>query len=533
MDETKDVENILPEKAVWDVLKFAQSYYGKSGQYSNFYTPQLLQDNMVSLNNNPQLPSIDKINTALSNAVQSADQLRGYSEWLEYWDKMYSKVLNYYANILSFDLSYSCINAYSIQDYKSKEYKEDLRRMHKVLDNFQYRDEFRKIVKEMLRRETVFTWFRDSSGTIDDTALDLEDNVKKKSTYALQMMPQKYGILTGYFATGLLWALDMTYFLQPSSDILLFDPSIKQSWQDVFDFKNHTIKPSAPLDKISGTFALQAMVSPENGAWAFKTDTSNFNNVPPLSGLLRPAMLNSEIQELQRSKDIASAYALIVGELKMFENAKSGTEQNQFSVSPEVLGQFLQLVQNGLKKNIRPVAMPTENTKFMQYEDKNPDMYKNQVQQTASQGVSASRIIYSADKMSQEEIRLAVSNDCNFMEKLYAQFNNFMNFYVNKKTKKYKFDFEFEGVNFDFKRDNNFDRLIKASDKGLCVNTSKWAASLGIKPTTFDRMLEEVQGTDLVSKLTLLLNANTTAQGQSAGRPIQKEVSTEAREYDS
>lgn len=532
MEKNKESESITRE-AVWDVLKFAQSLYSPTPQgYNNFYTPDLLTQNLIGLNNNPLIPTSDKIKDALSSAVASAKTLRGYSEWMEYWDAIYSKVINYYASLLSFNVVPVCINAVG-KDWNSKEYKDDLRRIHKFMDSFEYQDEFRKMVKEMLRRQTVFTWFRDSHGTFDDEAIDLEYSVKRDSKYALQTMPQDYCQLTGYFSGGLLGAMDMSYFLQPASDILLFDPSLKDRWDDVFNFKNHTIKPSAPLDKINGTFALKAMLSPENGSWIFKFDTSNFNGVPPMAYLLKSTFLNDEIQALQKDKDIISAYALVVGEMRMFDNVKAGTTPNQFSVTPEVMGQFLQLVQSGLKKQIRPISLPTENTKFMQYEDKNPNMYTTQVQNSVSQGVSASRVIYNTDKMSQEEIRVAITNDCNFMGKLYSQFNNFMNFFANKKTRKFKFKFEFEGYNFDFLKDYNFDRLKEAASVGLVVSEAKWGAALGIQPQTFHRMLEEVKYSKFADNLTLLPNANTTAQvDNKGGRPIKKEVNGGSRDYD-
>ena len=62
----------------------------------------------------------------------------------------------------------------------------------------------------------------------------------------------------------------------------------------------------------------------------------------------------------------------------------------------------------------------------------------------AGNGASANRMIYSDDKMSKDEVENAIVTDYNIVKKLYNQFDSFLDFYVNKKTRKYKFKFSLE-----------------------------------------------------------------------------------------
>lgn len=522
-------EPLISEDNVWSVLEFAQSLYGN---YTGYYTPQLLHENVVSLNNNPRTPTYQKIKDALANAKYQAKDLQGYSEFMEVWDSIYSRTIDYYAGMLSFDLKHECTNAWG-NDYNTKEYKDDIKRINKFLDNFNYRDEFQKMVKEMLRRETVFTWLRDSRGTFEEIPIDIDNNVKegkrnykvkKDSDYALQILPQEYCTLTGYFGKGILASFDMTYFLQPSSDILLFDPSLMPKYLELFDAKENPIIPSAQLKDIRGEFATQIMLSPNDGQWTFKFDTSNFNSVPPLAHLMKNTFNNTEIAEMQYNKDIASAYAMIVGEMGT-QDTKSGNTPNQFKVTPDVLGALMQMVANGLKKNVKAVAVPTENTEFMQFNETNALMSQNQVMNTASQGVSASRLIYSTDKMSQSEIENCIITDYNFMKRLYEQFNNFLNFYVNKKTKRFKFKFKFDGSSYPFEQQNRRKAIGELADRGITLSPSAWASAYGIEPMSFDRMIDEAKNGDFADKLMLLLNTNTSKDGSGENGAPKKDSS--------
>lgn len=245
---------------------------------------------------------------------------------------------------------------------------------------------------------------------------------------------------------------------------------------------------------------------------------SNFNATPFLAPFLKNSLRNDEIEELQYNKDFASAFAILAGELRLFDNAKSGTKADQFAIDPKTLGNFMGMVAKGLPKAVKAVAMPTENTDMYQYNDNNKDMYRNQLLTDAGVGSGVSRIIYSSDRMSNAELQYATEAQYQIMKPMYAQFNNFLEFYANKLTKKYKFKFIFDGCSYEFERQKRFDRLLKVADKGIVLNSSAYASVLGMRPQDFDRSFEEGHYSDFTNKLTMLLNANTSKDG-GGGRP--------------
>ena len=487
---------------VQDVIDFSSGLMAMDGFYSPFLSNQLL----TNLNNNPRLPSAESVKKALNDYKNSGEDLQGFVEFASSFDMIFKRTLYSYANALSFDLQITCKNAYTESDYQSDEYKKDRQTVDNFLTNFDYKKEFYNVLLNVLKRDTYFTWFRKT-----------KTGNRGKMKFALQIMPQDYCMLTGYFEKGLLWSLNILYYMQPGVDLNGFDPSITKTYLRALETVDSYV-PSAPLNDRKGNYAMWVDVSPLDGAWAWKFDTSSFANNPFLSPYVANVLRNDEIGELQYNKDLIAASGILAGEIKLFDSAKSGQKANQFSIDPKTLGTFMSLVKKGLQSTIKAVAVPLENIKFFQFEDKNPNSYTNELTTTAGIGTGISRVIYSSDKMSNAELEAALNEVYQTMKPMYAQFNNFLDFYVNQMTSKYKFKFEFVGSNYQFERDARFDKMMKMADKGLVLNSSAWASAVGMNPVTFDRMLAESKYTGWIDKYSqMLLNANTSSYKDNEG----------------
>ena len=509
------------------VLQFSQGLYNSMKGYPFFATPFTQNQNLLKLNNNPAKPTYEKLLKALEKVPYDGEQLAHYSEFMEVWDSLYAKTLRYFEGLLAFDLSYQCKNIKNPIEYKSKEYKDDLKMVNKFLDNFDYKAEFRKVVKELMRKETSYVWFRDTYDINDPINIE-EEKTKRSEKFGLQIMPDKYCMLTGYFNSGqLLYDFNMNYFLNATVDINLFAPIFKKKFKEVFDSEEVFYNPSSQLDYRTGEFATWVQTSPLDGAWAFKFDTSNFRQVPPLANLMKGCIDKEEAQALQKDKNMISSYLLLAGEIATMSTEKSGNKADQFKIAPLTMGKFMSLVSQGLQNNVKMVALPLEDIKGWQFTDSNTNMVENQNKISAADGASATTLIYTSDKMSQFELENAIYSDYCFMKPLYNQFSQFLNFYINKKTVKYKFEFCFDGLDRLWDREKRQSALKNYADKGIVLDATMWASALGMKPQTFQRSLECAHNSDFIDNLTLMLNANTmkdSGEGGNVGAPKKDEL---------
>ena len=432
-------DKLLSKEQVDAVVQFSEGLYA----YDKFgyWSPWLSNSTLQGLNNNPKTPSVDKVREALANYKDSAETIQGYMEYMNFYDMLFARTVMSYVNALSFDLQMVCTNAFTQDDYQSDEYLADKRRIEDFLNKFNYKYEFRKVVEQIMLHEAYFTWFRKTKWG------------NKGMKFALQTLPQDRCLLTGYWEKGLLFDFDMSYFLQAGVDIDGYDPAFKKYYNRVFGNSASSMmdyRPTNPLDERIGSYAMWTQTSPEDGAWVFKFSPSNFNTTPFLAPYLKNAITNDEVEQLQRSKDLQEAYAILAGEIATFDNAKSGTQADQMVFNPKTLGQFMSKAKTGLSNGIRLAALPLKNLDMYQFEDKNTDMYQTQLSTSAAVGTGLSRVIYSTDRMSNAEIEAAKDETYNTMKPLYYQFSNFMEFYANKLTKKYHFKFILHTAPFTF-----------------------------------------------------------------------------------
>ena len=295
--------------------------------------------------------------------------------------------------------------------------------------------------------------------------------------------------------------------------VYLFAPALKKKFREAFDGKENVYNPAAQLDYRNGEFSTWVQTSPNEGAYAFKFDIGNFRQVPPFIGLMKNCMPTDEVEQMQIDKDLISAYLLLAGEIETITTEKSGNKADQFAINPKTMGQFMSLVNSGLKNHIKPLALPLKNIKGWQYEDKNTDMASSYNKNTAAKGASATTLIYTTDKMTQFELENAIYSDYMIMKPLYQQFNQFLNFYINKKTVKYKFEFTLDGLDRQWDREKRQNALRTYADKGIVLDPTMWASALGMKPQDFQRSLECAHNSNFVDNLTMLLNVNTMKDG--------------------
>ena len=510
-----DEKELLTEDQVDVVLQFANglNQFFKTGVWNTYNQ----NENLLHLNNSPVKATYDDVLDALTKSLTDAEKIQSYSEFMSVFDTIYSKTMNYYKNILSFDLSYSCINA-KPEDYNTKEYQDDVRRLNKFLSKFDYQREFKnKVIPSLIDTGVFYGWFRDSSGTIKDEALDIDDDddvtVKRNDKYSLQIMPQKYCKLTGYWQNGLLYDFDMTYFLNPTVDLQLYDPSFIKKAKTVFSQPNAYYDPHAQFDTRSGKYALWTQTSPKDGAVVFKFNEGNFNVIPPFANLMKPTINNTAIHKLQMDKDIASAWAILYGNIGLLDKEKSGQKPNQTAFTPEVMGKFMNLVQGSLQSIMKTVALPLENTRFGQFADSNVDMESNSLATSAGQGAYGNAIIYDPSKSKNQSVVLnGIITDYNIMKSLYPQFASMLGYYANKKTKKFKFEFTFDGSNYPFEREYRRTAINELADRGFTLPPSYWASAYGFKPHLFtNALLEAHNGNMTTEMITLLANANQTS----------------------
>lgn len=497
LTEKEVVETLEAAKKAFDVLEFSRGYN------DGVFSPITQNTLMKNLNISAIVPDRQDIEESLRNPSNSENQLVSYSQSYYFSSLMYKRNVEYIANLPAFDLELTCVNA-TAEDYKTTRYKNDYKAIANFLDKFDYRAQFKEVLWNLIMEETYYCMFR-----------------KFETKNILQQWPSKYAKITGRFEYGLLYDIDMNYFLQGIVDLDCYPDWLKKKYKEIFSADTKGYKPANKLNDRTGKFAMWTQTSPEEGFWCFKFNPKHSLQVPFFSAMLPEMAIVPMMRKLQVDQSMAAARKLLVSSVPYLKEKKSSSVANQLAIDADVLGKFLGLAAQGLESAIKILALPTEDIKGVEFENTDKDTYKNFMAITSSL-LSGGKVIFSTDENQNAiETQLSLNLDELLVESVYPQFEEFLNYYANQETKKFKWKFRFVGCNDQFDRLRRQNEAFTYADKGV-VLPNKIASSLGLNKIELERELEEAKSTGFTDKLMMMLNVNTM-KSSNAGRPQKDE----------
>lgn len=504
-------EVLLTEEQVNYVLTFAESLMGGYSPYGNAMTPMMLNQRMKDVTLNPLQATENTLTQALNNPKGSELQLQAFSQDFEIQSQVYKKLLSYLGTMLSFDMTYTCINSKS-GDYAGKAYQKDLDVLKRFVDKFDYKQEFTTIVQEMIRNEAYFGCPRFEGDQM-----------------VIQELPASptYTMITGRWDYGLLYSLNMYWFVQPGVDLDLYPAFFKKKYAELWINGQglQRYQPSLSPTNRGDSLWVYWQDIPVDVGWCFKLSPAIAARVPYYSGLFLDLIQQPQMRALQKNINMAAAARIVIGEIPLLNKTTQAGVRDQFSISAKNLGEFLGLVKSAIGDSIKTAAVPLTNVQGISFPVENT-LYSSYLKTAlATSGVNTNLIFTSDVRPNSIESQLSLNVDENQLLVLYPQFEKFINYHVNKMTKNFKFKVEFEGTNFFNNRQQRFDKYTSLASTGI-VLPQKIAASIGMNPFDFQRQLEEAQETGWVDKLTPIVSGFQQSAGgasSGAGRPQKKD----------
>lgn len=483
----------VEQTANFDYASFEKGYRASYGAYN----PSIQNQLMKSMNLNPLVANAQEIERALDAPKDNEDNLIGYSQREYIRSMVYKRNFDYMVNLPTFNLSIQCKNANS-QDYTSAAYKKDFKAVEEFMNKFDYREEFRKALFNMFNSETYYCLFR------TDMSPD---------KYVLQDFPYKYSKITARFSHGLIADYDFSYFLNGMVDINLFPKWVGKKFNTLFDKGGSSFlyNPANPIGHRDSTFALWVQTDPEDGAWVFKLNPDFVANVPYFAPMLSDTSLIPVFRALQVNQSMAAAKKIISSQWPLLKEQIGGNVTDMLAVRSETMGAIVGTCAKALGEAFNIINIPSDKIDSHEFSVTDKDGYNNFLK-TVSSLLGGGRSIFSTDKQTAEETRLSLNIDEMFVEKVYPQFEDFLDFYVNKLTKKFKFKFSFNDTNSYQNRERRKKDALEFANVGV-VSMNKIANALDMDIIELRRELEMTKNTGFTDLLMPILNANTNPNG--------------------
>lgn len=507
-EKALDIRDAQIADGIFDVSAFSKGMI-EAGAFTPYTQNEIMKRINIATNS---APDGKKIDDALSNPIDNEGNLVNYGQSYYFSSLMYKRNQEYLANLPAFDLEISCINA-KPDDYKTNKYKKDYEEIKKFINSFNYREQFKNIAWNIVMNETYYAMFRE---------------LGNKSV--IQEFPAQYSMITGKWEYGLLYDIDMNWFLQGEVDINCYPDWVIKKYKEMFDGKKERpYIPSNKINKRTGTFGLWTQTDPDDGCWVFKFNMNHNLQVPFFSGMLPEMAVIPTLRNLQVNQSMAAARKLLVSSIPYLNEKKAASVANQLAIDADTLGKFIGLATQGLEAAIKVLALPTEDIKGVEFKNTDSDTYETFMTLTSSL-LSGGKVIFStSENQNAIETQFSIDIDRMLIKSIYPQFENFLEYYANKHTKKFKWAFRFVGTNDKFDREARQEEAFRYADKGV-VLPNKIASSLGMNKIELERELEEMNSSDFIDKLRPMINiytqGNVTAgstPNNGAGRPQVKD----------
>ena len=509
MDYIDSKESITEEEVsqvlnAWDFLEFANNY---NSQFYNrgYYTPEVVNRQMQNINMNPVESTVKGLEEALRNPKDSESILRNYATNLEIQNMYYKRLIRYTSDMPAWNLTFDVVNLNKESELNSKEYKEDLKILDDFCSKFDFREEFSIVLRQIIRQGVYYCVLRNEG-----------------EKYVLQELPPDFCMITGRHAYGLLFDFNMNWFIQNYGiDINMYPKVFKKMYRDVYKRTSIKYNPSTDVDKRNSSFVYWHQCSPNDGFWAWKISPELATIVPYYSALFPEIASQPIVRKLQEDKYFIEASKLLVGIIGMNKDNKSGNGNNQINITPDILGKFLGVARQGLARQIGLTALPVDDIKSVEFDTKERNMLTEYINNITDQSVASSAALLDDTKLNVHQSKLAAAIDENFVNSLYPMFSNFIEYFVNKQTKKYKFRIRFNDMNTPDNRTLRQDRFKTMASMGI-VDFQDIARIYDITPFELNRRLAISKSMKFEDKLTSLLSLNNqsaiSTQG-NRGRP--------------
>jgi hypothetical protein len=508
--ENIDSDILSSEEEVQLALRFAQAYSQSLGIYPSAFNPLLLNSRLqdISLRTGAKITS-DSVAKALEDPKNSEKELLSMSESFEITSSPYRRLLGYMSDLLAWDLTYYCKNIGDVSNYTSSKYKKDLDIVKNFLDSFDVKKEFTSVVKELYRTDSFFSVFRDDG-----------------EIFTLQQLASDYCMITCKFDYGLLFSFDYSFFLRQGIDLDLFPPIFKETYRRLFTKGNaDSYDPSINIDlRRDSTWVYWADCSPLDGFWGWKFNPTIATRTPYFCGLFPDLANQNLIRNLQKSSYMAECVKILAMQIPMLHKNTQAVQKDEYALSPEMTGKFLQFLRSAINESVNVASAPMEDIHGIEFTSSN-NIQSSWTKNTLGNSGINSNLLYSGGdyRMNQVESMISTQIDELSAQEIYPYFNRFLEYYINKRTKYYKFGFMLEGSNIYLDRQRRLETQTNLMNVGI-VLPQKISAAVGMNPFVFQAQLDEARANGWVDNLTPIVSAFQQSGADSkTGRPSKSD----------
>ena len=390
-----------------------------NGKYQPIYSEKLLQD----ININPQTASSEQIERWLLAPQYYDKDLRHLSHYLSYSVGQYNRSLWYLNTIKSYN--YVPKFPYTTgEDSKDKQYDKDWDTYLNVLQKMNIKYNIPKIDAQIMFDGVACYYLVETSDTI--------------STHNI---PIDYCYITAPWTFGYTFAIDLTYF----DKFAMLDDQVPELMEA---YKLFTDKRKA-MYKGEKLAPFQYYQVPPSKGWVFTFDPIHPDKLPPLTSSMGSSLDILSYKELLKNKLALDLYKVIALKIPLDKDNK------QMAITYKLAEEITQVIQSTLPDNMKVYSSPFESLPINTDQSNRFDEIIGIANDNFSASTGFNQGLFGSNQAKQAlAIQLSAQVDFAYASThLYKQYDNFINYQIAIRVKKYRFGVRFFGNKLEEKKE--------------------------------------------------------------------------------
>ena len=482
---------------------FLKAYNSQSYSGQNFLlSPQLLNTTLKNVNMDGYNFSTDQIRKMVMSPHNFEQELRKLSYYYYNSISIYKRSIEYKSSVLDFDwepIPYTLDGKpITPSDITSRAFQHDYAEMTKFFNSFNAKQEFQKVLFNILLYDTYFVSTREYDG----------------HKY-LQELPSTHCMIDADSYLGYLFSFDLSYFMNSGVDINGYAPALRKKYSEVLKIKQSTYNPNLP--QRNGSWVYWHPMTPDDG-WVFKFNNNFAGSVPPLLDMMIDYSKIDKFKELEEAKKQLEAYKVIFATVPRLTNNKSANKVDDFAISSTELGKFVAAVKQTLGSGVDFKAAPLEDFKAFDFSPSGNEknLLESEITNMLRESGTSDAIITGGSSVSSNNIYKLVTSE--IVKSVYPQFSNYCEYQINKNTKRYKFKIKFVGTIFD--REDRRKAANEDMERGII--TPAIFSSRGIQMTDANNISNMLYGLGYPDLFRPIKTASTMSSDEksASGRPV-------------
>ncbi|WP_297419576.1 hypothetical protein [Clostridium sp.] len=509
---------------------FVNGYFLNSGSmFTN--DPYLLNQRIKQLKTSPGFLERSVIENGLLNPEQNELGLRQAMHSELYLAYPLYKLLMLYEGILTYN-HYAFPKYVPKADMDTPRFKSDSKFMDMWLKKLNPKKQFRRMVAEILAEGKRAYYLRQSYKST--TANERVDYVH------FQELPSDWWkIIKKSTDSHYTIAFNFAYFWMPGTSTGQFDPIFAQYYNELMGVtEDNGGVPQININKIKNPNDVVVEYNSETMTWyywkelpsdkcfVFSFDESNATQISPFSSLLLTTQDLSTYSLLQQQLLSVPLYSIILGQVQMHDENKSGASTDDFRLSPEAIDLFEGKINQSLPPGVSYSMTPSSNNTMYNFKEiPNADsIYSNGLQQMiATSGTTG--LLSTTDKPSVAMVNTAQTTEMRFIDRLYEQFMQACNITLREMYENgdLKYEWEIRIFGNSFKDTDKESDCLKGMGLGQKELLPEYLAYHNLSLQDANGICDYIDSIKIYDKFQPLVNSFTTANGgqteKKNGRP--------------